>query len=87
MADSLNIIDQVCFRDKIATTRELYDALINNWEGHEDLRQYIVVRCSHFGNNDPETDKYLKFVADTYSEASPAASARAAAIGRRAAGP
>lgn len=68
VADSLNIIDQVCFRDKIATTRELYDALMANWEGYEDLRQYIVGRCSHFGNNDPEADKYLKFVADTYSE-------------------
>ena len=42
VADSLNIIDQVCFRDKIATTRELYDALMNNWEGYEELRQYIV---------------------------------------------
>ncbi len=69
VADSLNIIDQVCFRDKIATTRELYDALMANWEGYEDLHQYILGRCSHFGNNDPEADKYLKFVADTYSEA------------------
>ncbi len=68
VADSLNIIDQVCFRDKIATTRELYDALMANWEGYEDLHQYILGKCSHFGNNDPEADKYLKFVADTYSE-------------------
>lgn len=68
VADSLNIIDQVCFRDKIATTRELYDALMANWEGYEELHQYILGRCVHFGNNDPEADKYLKFVADTYSE-------------------
>ena len=68
VADSLNIIDQVCFRDKIATTRELYDALMHNWEGYEELRQIIQGRCSHFGNNDPEADKYLKFTADTYVE-------------------
>ena len=68
VADSLNIIDQVCFRDKIATTRELYDALMANWEGYEDLHQYILGRCTHFGNDDPEADKYLKFVADTYSQ-------------------
>ena len=68
VADSLNIIDQVCFRDKKATTRELYDAIMNNWEGYEDLHQYVLYRCSHFGNNDPEADKYLKFVADTYSD-------------------
>lgn len=67
VADSLNIIDQLCFRDKICTTRELYDAIINNWEGHEELHQYILGRAKHFGNNDPEADKYLKFVADTYS--------------------
>ena len=52
-----------------ATPAELYDALINNWEGYEDLHQYILGKCVHFGNNDPEADKYLKFVADTYSEA------------------
>ena len=69
VADSLNIIDQVCFRDKIATTRELYDALMNNWEGYEDLHQFILGKCSHFGNNDPEADKYLKFTADTYAQA------------------
>ena len=69
VADSLNIIDQVCFRDKIATPAELYDALINDWKGHEELHQYILGRCVHFGNNDPEADKYLKFVADTYAEA------------------
>ena len=68
VADSLNIIDQVCFRDRIATTRELYDAIMANWEGYEELHQYILGKCSHFGNNDPEADKYLKFVADTYSE-------------------
>jgi formate C-acetyltransferase len=69
VADSLNIIDQICFRNKIVTPAELYDALINNWEGYEDLHQYILGKCVHFGNNDPEADKYLKFVADTYSEA------------------
>ena len=68
VADSLNIIDQVCFRDKLATTRELYDALMHNWEGYEELRQIIQGRCIHFGNNNPEADKYLKFTADTYVE-------------------
>ncbi len=68
VADSLNIIDQLCFRDKICTTRELYDALINNWAGYEELHQYVLYRAKHFGNNDPEADKYLKFVADTYAD-------------------
>ena len=69
VADSLNIIDQLCFREKYCTTRELYDALMNNWEGYEDLRQYIQGKAVHFGNNDEQADKYLQFVADTYADA------------------
>jgi len=68
VADSLNIIDQMCFREKKCTTRELYDAVMANWVGYEDLHQYIKGRAAHFGNDDPEADKYLKFVADTYAD-------------------
>ncbi|MBR0401342.1 MAG: pyruvate formate lyase family protein, partial [Lachnospiraceae bacterium] len=50
VADSLNIIDQLCFKEKYCTTRELYDALVSNWEGHEELRQYIVGKAGHYGN-------------------------------------
>ncbi|MBO4835340.1 MAG: glycyl radical protein, partial [Lachnospiraceae bacterium] len=69
VADSLNIIDQVCFKEKIATTRELYDALMNNWEGYEDLRQLIMGKLTHFGNANPESDKYMTFAAETYADA------------------
>ncbi|MBR2738382.1 MAG: hypothetical protein IKD88_06710 [Lachnospiraceae bacterium] len=68
VVDSLNIIDQLCFREKYCTTRELYDALMANWEGYEELRQYILGKAKHFGNNDPEADKYVAFVGNTYSE-------------------
>ncbi|MBQ8974880.1 MAG: hypothetical protein IJ072_04035, partial [Oscillospiraceae bacterium] len=69
VADSLNIIDQVCFKKKLATTRELYDALMNNWEGCEELRQRIVGQLPHFGNADPECDKYMTFTANAYADA------------------
>lgn len=69
VAESLNVIDQVCFKKKWATTRELYDALMNNWEGYEDLRQRIVGQLPHFGNADPDCDKYMTFAANTYAEA------------------
>jgi formate C-acetyltransferase len=68
LADSLNIIDHVCFKEKIATTRELYDALMNNWEGYEELHQYIVGKAPHYGNADPEADKYLDFAASSYAQ-------------------
>ncbi len=69
VADSLNVIDQVCFRQKIATTRELYDAIMHNWEGYEELRQIINGRIPRVGNADPECDKYLTFAAKTYADA------------------
>ena len=69
VADSLNIINQVCFRQKIATTRELYDALMNNWEGYEELRQRIVGKLPHFGNADPDCDRFMTFAATTYADA------------------
>ncbi len=69
VADSLNIIDYVCFREKIATTRELYDAIMANWEGYEELRQIINGRAPRYGNGDPEADKYVDFTASTYANA------------------
>ncbi|MBQ6603469.1 MAG: hypothetical protein IJH99_08730 [Eubacterium sp.] len=68
LGDSLNIINHICFETKKATTRELYDALMNNWEGYEELRQYIVGKAPHYGNADPEVDKFMKFAADCYAD-------------------
>ncbi len=68
VADSLNIIDQVCFKKKIATTRELYDAIMNNWEGYEELRQMINGKIPRVGNADPECDKYMGFTAQAYAD-------------------
>jgi len=69
VADSLNCIDQVCFKRKLATTRELYDALMANWEGYEALRQQINGAIPRFGNGDPECDKYMSFAATAYADA------------------
>lgn len=68
MADSLNVIDQVCFRKKIATTRQLYDAIMNNWEGYEELRQRINGSIPRVGNANLECDQYLAFVAKAYAD-------------------
>jgi len=67
--DSLNIIDYVCFKKKIATTRQMYDAIMNNWEGYEELRQIINGSVPRYGNGDPEADKYADFTASTYANA------------------
>ena len=41
-ADSLMVIKKLCFEDKVVSTRELYDALLADWKGYEELRQYIL---------------------------------------------
>ncbi|MBR3555586.1 MAG: hypothetical protein IKN89_06720 [Oscillospiraceae bacterium] len=69
VADSLNIIDYCCFREHMCTTRELYDALMANWEGYEELRQKINGIVPRYGNGDAQADKYVDFTASTYANA------------------
>ena len=68
VVESLNVIDKLCFKDKSVSTRELYDALIANWEGYEELREKIAGDVVHYGNNDPEADKYCRFVAESFAD-------------------
>jgi len=69
VADSLTTIKYMVFDKKICTARELYDAYMTNWEGHEPLRQRILSEVPHFGNNDPYADEQMKWVIDVYVNA------------------
>ena len=69
IVDSLNIIDQVCFKTKKYTTRELYDAIMANWEGYDEMRGYINNQVSRYGNGDPEADKYASWFGDVWVNA------------------
>jgi formate C-acetyltransferase len=66
LADSLSTIKYMCFDKKLCTTRELYDAVMANWEGHERLRQTILAEVPHYGNADPYVDEELKWCCDLY---------------------
>ena len=68
LADSLTTIKYMCFDKKKCTTRELYDAVMANWEGYEDLRQTIINEVPHFGNGDPYADMEMKWICDLYYE-------------------
>ena len=68
VADSLNIIDYCCFQKQICTTRQMYDAIMNNWEGYEDLRDYILNEAPHYGNGIPECDEFATFVSKCFSD-------------------
>ena len=69
LADCLNIVDYLCFKTKQVSTRRLYDAIMNNWEGEEELRQFIEGKCPHYGNADPEADKWMTWAANCYADA------------------
>ena len=69
IADCLTSIKYMCFDKMLCTTRELYDAVMANWEGYEPLRQQILSEVPHFGNADPYADVEMKWISDTYYNA------------------
>ena len=69
VADSLNIIEHCCFDKKICTTREMYDAIKNNWEGYEDLHAYILGDAPHYGNGIEKCDEHAAFAAKCFADA------------------
>jgi formate C-acetyltransferase len=69
VVDSLNIIHHCVFDKKVCTSREMYDALDKNWEGYEDLRNYIINEVPHYGNGIAEIDELAGWTAKVYSDA------------------
>ena len=68
IADCLSSIEYMCFDKKLCTTREMYDAVMANWEGYEELHQQVLNLVPHFGNGDPYVDRYLEWVTTNYYE-------------------
>ncbi|MCF0120602.1 MAG: hypothetical protein HUJ65_03095, partial [Oscillospiraceae bacterium] len=69
VADSLQMIKHLCFDTKKCTTRELYDALMANWQGYEDLHAYVKNEAPHYGNGVDEVDQYVTFASDVFADA------------------
>lgn len=69
VADSLTAIKYMCFDKKLTSTREMYDAVMANWEGYEELRQRVINEAPHYGNGDPYADMEMKWICDTYYNA------------------
>lgn len=66
ISDSLTAIKYMCFDKKICTTREMYDAVMANWEGYEDLRLRVLNEVPHYGNSDPYADELHTWVVNVY---------------------
>ena len=51
IADSLAVIKKLVFEDKTITKEAFLDALLTNFEGNEQLRQYCINRIPKYGND------------------------------------
>lgn len=60
MADSIVAIDYAVFKDKICSMQELIDAMEQNFEGQERLRQYLLKVPPKFGNDIEEVDEVYR---------------------------
>lgn len=56
--DSLAAIKRMVYDERTVTGEELLQALRDNFEGHEELRQRLS-RCPHYGNNDAYVDEIV----------------------------
>ncbi|MDR3310732.1 MAG: hypothetical protein LBS90_05240 [Oscillospiraceae bacterium] len=68
VADSMMTVKKLCFDGKTVSLRELYDALIGNWEGYELLRQRILNEVPFYGNDNDEVDELAAWVYDLFAE-------------------
>ncbi|MBR5490507.1 MAG: hypothetical protein IKV79_04475, partial [Oscillospiraceae bacterium] len=66
VADSFTTIKYMCFDKGLCTLRELYDAYMANWEGHEMLRQQILSEVPHYGNGDEYADSEMRWLVEAY---------------------
>jgi formate C-acetyltransferase len=65
--NSLAAIKKLVFDEKKITMDQLCDALENNFEGYDDLRQ-MLLRAPKFGNDDDYADEQTAWIMHTFSQ-------------------
>jgi len=68
LVDCLAITKYMVYDKKLCSARELYDAIMDNWEGHEELHNYIMHQVPRFGNGDEYCDYFMKWITDNFAE-------------------
>jgi pyruvate formate-lyase/glycerol dehydratase family glycyl radical enzyme len=66
--DGLVAIKYMVFDKKLCTAREFYDALMANWQGHEQLRQRIMKEIPHYGNDLDYPDEIAEWLSKVITE-------------------
>lgn len=67
-ADSLAAVRRLVFEDKQVRADELMDALRNNFQGQEALRQLLITRGPKYACGDQEADELARWLVDCYCE-------------------
>lgn len=67
--DSLAAIQTLVFQEKTYTLAKFMRIVRGNFQNQEPLRQYIVHRCPHFGNDDALTNDLARRVYEGIAEA------------------
>lgn len=65
VAESLNVIRELVFKQQKLTIEQFKKILKDNYEGNEDILAYIRNKIPHFGTDTKETNEIAKRVADT----------------------
>ena len=68
VADSLASLQQAVFDSHWVSGAQLLEALRQNYEGYETLRQRLVNNVPKYGNDDDRVDRFARRWADRYSE-------------------
>lgn len=66
VADSLSAIKYLCYDNHFVDRKTMYDAVMANWEGYEELRQKVIHDAPHFGNADQNADAMMRWVLEQY---------------------
>ncbi len=68
IVDSLATIKYMVYDEKLISAEELLDAVVHNYEGKEDLRQFIVNSCPHYGNGIEWVDEFAHIVGEKFQQ-------------------
>ncbi len=67
--DILYSVKKTVFDDKMFTMQEIVDAMNTNYEGKEDMRQYLLNKVPKYGNDVPEVDCFARYASDVWFDA------------------
>ena len=68
VGNSLHAINKLVFEEKRVSFAQLMHILQNNWDGHEELRQYALNKLTYYGNDSAEADNYVAQVFDSFAD-------------------